>query len=296
MDYGKVFARAWDIIWEHKFLILLGVLVALSSGGFGSGNQAQYVFGSEDIQWGDMPSFEYGHPFQGLDLPLLAVSGIFVLVGVLFLVGLVFWAAGTISRGGLISAVNDIEVEKPTSLSEAFKTGWEKGWRLIGIGLVPAIPMFVLLIISVSVFAGYGGFEAITHGNYPLVGVGSLVPVIFLACLLVPTAMILGLLSNFANRACMLEDLGVFNSYKRGFEVLGDNLGPALLLFLIQVALSIGIWVMMIVPTILIALCCLLWPLLILIQGAFAAYYSTLWTLAWREWVSDGELVAVSSE
>lgn len=293
MDYGKLFARAWDIIWEHKFLILLGVLVALSSGG--SGNQAQYIFSGEDIQWGDMPSFEYGHPFQGLDLPLVALGGIFVLVGVLFLVGLVFWAAGTISRGGLISAVNDIETEKPTSLSEAFKAGWEKGWRLIGIGLVPAIPMFVLLIISVSVFAGYGGFEAITHGNYPLVEFGTYLPIIFLACLLVPTAMILGLLSNFANRACMLEDLGVFNSYKRGFEVLGDNLGPALLLFLIQVALSIGIWVMMIIPTILIALCCLLWPLLILAQGAFAAYYSTLWTLAWREWVHDGELAVINS-
>jgi hypothetical protein len=85
----------------------------------------------------------------------------------------------------------------------------------------------------------------------------------------------------------MLEDLGVIGSYRRGFEVLGDNLGPALLLFLIQVALSIGIWVMMLIPGILIALCCLLWPLLILIKGAFSAYYSTLWTLAWREWVGE---------
>ncbi len=29
MDYGRLLRRAWDIIWAHKFLILLGVLVAL---------------------------------------------------------------------------------------------------------------------------------------------------------------------------------------------------------------------------------------------------------------------------
>ena len=33
-------------------------------------------------------------------------------------------------------------------------------------------------------------------------------------------------------------------------------------------------------------LCCLLWPLLILIQGAISTYFSTLWTLAWREWTA----------
>jgi len=292
MDYGKIFARAWDIIWEHKFLILLGVLVALSGANYGGGNQAQYAFRGDEIQWGELPSFEYGSPLRELDLPLAVFGGVLVLAGVAVLVGLVFWAAGTIARGGLISAVDDIEAERSTNLSEAFKAGWEKGWRLIGIGLVPAAPMAVLVIISLGVFLGYGGFELLTRGDHPLVGLGTFLPVIVMACLLIPTAMILGLLRNFANRACMLEDLGVISSYKRGFEVLGDNLGPALLLFLIQLALSLGIWMMMIVPGILIALCCLLWPLLILVEGAFAAYYSTLWTLAWREWVGVKDLVA----
>jgi hypothetical protein len=284
MDYGKIFARAWEIIWEHKFLILLGVLVALSAGGNGNGNQAQYLMSGDEIQWGDMPAFEYQDPFRDLDMSMFAVGGIIALVGFLFLVGLVFWVAGVISRGGLIRAVDDIESEKPTGFSEAFKAGWEKGWKLLGIGLVPAVPMFILMIISLSLFVGYGGLEAITQGSFPSLGFGAFLPLIIMACLLVPAGLILGLLRNFANRACMLEDLGVLSSYKRGFEVLGDNLGPALLLFLIQVALSVGIWVMMIVPGILIALCCLLWPLLILIEGAFTSYYSTLWTLAWREW------------
>jgi hypothetical protein len=287
MDYGKIFAKAWDIIWEYKFLILLGVLVALSGAGSGGGNQSQYVFNQNDFQWEDLPSIEYGAPLTDLGLPILAIIGIIVLVGVIILLGLVFWVAGTIARGGLINGVKEIDEDNPTSFSEAFKAGWQKGWRLIGIGLVPAIPMLILAIISLSVFIGYGGFSVIAGGEFPTFGPGAFVPILVMACLLAPTAMILGLLRVFANRACMLEDLGVFGSYKRGFEVLGDNLGPALLLFLIQVALTIGIWVMMIVPGILMALCCLLWPLLILIEGAFTAYYSTLWTLAWNEWVAE---------
>ena len=82
----------------------------------------------------------------------------------------------------------------------------------------------------------------------------------------------------------MLEDQNVIGAYRRGFEVLGDNLGPAIVLFFLVIALTVGIVIIMMVPGFLIALCCLLWPLLLLVQGAFAAFYSTLWTLAWREW------------
>ena len=44
MDYGQLLSRAWNIIWEHKFLILLGVLVALGSAG-GGGSNANFSTG-----------------------------------------------------------------------------------------------------------------------------------------------------------------------------------------------------------------------------------------------------------
>lgn len=50
------------------------------------------------------------------------------------------------------------------------------------------------------------------------------------------------------------------------------------------------------VPRALLALCCLFWPILALIQGAIAAYFSSMWTLAWRRWTGEapaaGEPVA----
>ena len=300
MDYGNLLTKTWDIIWKNKFLILLGVLVALSGVGGSGGNPAQFTSSGNDLDWQNFPRFdyEYGSPIQNLDLPLIAVGGIVLLVVFLFLVGLVFWTLGTISRGGLISAVNEIELGNPTNFSEAFRAGWQKGWRLIGIGLVPAVPGFVLFLIGVATLMVFGGLEVLSRGDFSPAGLWVFLPVAVLACILVPVMLILSLLRVFANRACMLEDQNVISSYRRGFEVLGDNLGPAALLFLLQMAISFGIGIMMLIPGMLIALCCFLWPVLLLVGGGVTAYYSTLWTLAWREWtglpvvVSDEEVVS----
>jgi len=292
MDYGKLFTRAWDIIWKYKFLILLGVLVALSGSSGSSGNQSRYLFEGGDIPWNDMPRFDYGSPFQDLDLSILAILGLIALGVVLVVVGLALWVAGTISRGGLISAVNDIELDTPATFSSAFQAGWKKGWRLLGIDLVPAIPGFALFISGLAIFLSYGGFVEMMDGVWPYAGIGPFLPLILLTCLLLPIILFLSMMRTFAMRACVLEDLGVVASYRRGFEVLAGNLGTALILFLIQIAVSIGLFIVMIVPGILMVLCCLLWPILILVQGAFSAYISTLWTLAWREFVEVKAVVS----
>jgi len=291
MDYGKLFTRAWEIIWKFKFLILLGVLVALSGSSGSSGNQSRYMFEGGDIPWNDMPRFDYGSPFQDLDLSILAILGLIALGVVLVVVGLALWVAGTISGGGLISAVNDIELDTPATFSSAFQAGWKKGWRLLGIDLVPAIPGLALFIGGLAIFLSYGGFVEMMDGVWPYAGIGPFLPLILLTCLLLPIILFLSIMRTFAMRACVLEDLGVVASYRRGFEVLADNLGTALILFLIQIAVSIGLFIVMIVPGILMVLCCLLWPILILVQGAFSAYISTLWTLAWREFVEVKAIV-----
>jgi hypothetical protein len=86
----------------------------------------------------------------------------------------------------------------------------------------------------------------------------------------------------------MTENLGVFASYGRGWDVLRGNFGQAVVLFLIQIGLGIGLAIVLALPSFLAALCCLLWPVLLALSGAVQAYFSTLWTLAWRVWVSAG--------
>jgi len=82
----------------------------------------------------------------------------------------------------------------------------------------------------------------------------------------------------------MLENLGVIDSYRRGTSVLRANLGEAILLFLLQIVIFIVLGVLAFLPGLVAALCCLLWPLLLVVQGAMSAFVSSLWTLAWRTW------------
>ncbi len=285
MDFGKLFSRAWDILWKNAFLILLAVLAVLGGAGSGGSSQSRFVFQGGDFQWQDLPRFDFGRNFGDWGIPAVAVGGIVLFALVALLVGLVFWALGAIARGGLINAVNDLEENQPTDFMVAFRAGWDKGWKLLGIALIPAIPGLVLMALLIGSLVLAGGWDLIGRFDPIRDGWSALSPILVITCLLIPAALALSLLRTFANRACMLEDTGVLASYQRGIEVLGQNLGSAVILFLLQIAISIGVGLVMIVPGILSALCCLLWPLLILFQAAFVAFYSILWTLAWREWV-----------
>ena len=288
MDYGKLFSRAWDTLWKNAFLILLGVLAVLGNGNSSSTSQSRYLFQDGEFSWQEIQSFDSGGIFSQGDFSAFAIGGIILLVIALVLFGLVFWALGLIARGGMISAVDDLESGKTAGFVSAFQAGWDKGWRLLGIGLVPAIPGLILLVIVVSILV-FSGFGFDPGDDLGWNGVQAIAPMLFMICLFVPIMMVVSALQTFANRSCVLEDRGVIESYRRGWEVLSENLGPAVVLFILQVVINIVLGLIFFIPSILAALCCLLWPLLILIQAAFMAFYSILWTLAWREWVGVAE-------
>jgi hypothetical protein len=285
MEYGKLLNRAWTILWNNKFLILLGVLAALGSAG-GGGN----------LNWktsrpgGNVNILDQNLQLPGLEqelgvLPRLAAVGVAVLIGVAFLVGIVLWALSTVARGGLIAGADAIDAGGASSFAQAFRAGWDKGWTLIAIGILPAIPGLLLALLGAVGAVGYLGFARQNVGSVPFSPNAALVGGLAgLACLLVPAAIVLGLLRTFAERVCMLESMGVFAAYRRGTEVLLQNVGPALVLFLLQLAISIGLGIVLFLPGVVMALCCLLWPVLLLAQGTVAAFFGTMWTLAWREW------------
>jgi hypothetical protein len=294
MDYGSILSRAWNIIWEHKWLILLGVLVALgsSSGGGASGN-ANFRLDEGDFDF-NMPEWD----FRGeLDAPVLAIVGVLLFISILMVVAIVLWVVATIARGGLIAGVSTIDGGGASSFGGAWNAGWRKGWRLLGIGIVPAIPGFIMLVaglVAAGIFAGSYGLLGGRTGWVPGVGLGVLFVV--LACILVPIALVLSLVRTFANRACMLDDLGVIESYRRGLNILVANIGPALILFLLQIVIGAVLAVMLFLPGLVMVLCCILWPVLLLIRGGIAAYFSTMWTLAWRQWTGLGQAEEISLE
>lgn len=302
LNYGQLLRRAWDIIWANKFLILLGVLVALTSAGNASGSGSGFGFNDGDFQY-DQPM---PRGFEGLpQMPELqqilrdwgfpiAIGGMLLIIIIILaiVIGLGIWVISTLARGGLIAGVNAIDDGGVSSFSEAFSAGWAKGWRLLGISILPGIPGLLLFLFALGVGGFSLGLMQFFDTNWAPLGAGAIVIIGGLICIVAPIAIALGLLRTFAERACMLENLGVIDSYKRGWKVLSGNIGPAIVLFLIQIGINIVLGLVTIGPAVIMTLCCVLWPILLLAQGVIAAYFSTLWTLAWREWTVPVESAA----
>ena len=285
MEYGKLLSRTWDLIWNYKFLIILGVLVALGSG-MGSGSSSGSTM---NLQAGpqDQP---FPQPLRGV-VHDISMSSWWILLGgaLLLIVALIIWIISTLARGGLIAGVRDADSGASASFSQAWSASWSRGWQLLGIAIVPAIPGLALLFLAGMGFLIYANNISLELG-IPMVR--NVAPfAIGLLCLFLPLTILLDLLRIFANRACVLEERGVFESYRRGLRVLGDNLGAALVLFLIQILTTIVMIILLILPGAILALCCLLWPILFLVQGAVTAFFSAMWTLAWNEWDTVAPLI-----
>ena len=281
MEYSNILNRSANIVWQNKFLIALGFLASLGSGSFGGGGGASNGNGNAQP-----------FPELGDEIAALAVGLILALVCVLFIVGIVLWAISTIARGGLIASVDSIESGEKSSFRQAWSAGWDKVWTLLGIGFIPAIPGLILFVGGVVALGAYGGITALIGEEFGSLfwttGLG--ITLIVLACIVVPVVLVLSILRNFAERACMLENLGVIDAYRRGASVLMANLGEAIILFVLQIVIFIVLGILLFLPGLVLVLCCLLWPLLLVLQGAISAFLSAVWTLAWRTWTGEPPL------
>jgi hypothetical protein len=276
MDFGKILNRSVNIVWQNKFLIVLGFLASLGSGTFNGGGG-----GGGNGEPGQLPEF-------GEEIAALAVGLIVLLVCVVIIVGIVLWVISTIARGGLIASVDTIESGEKSSLRQAWSAGWQKASTLLGIGILPAIPGLILFVVGLVGLGAYGGIFALFGEEFAQVGTAGLgITIAILACIIVPVVLVLSILRNFAERACMLENLGVIDAYRRGTSVLMANLGEAIILFLLQIVIFIILGFLLFLPGLVLVLCCFLWPLLLAVQGAISAILSALWTMAWRTWTGE---------
>ncbi len=279
MDYSALFRRAAEIVWARKFLIVLGMLAALSSGGGSSTAAAN--FNNGDGRPLDVAGFEFIMPDLGdigVALPIVALIAALILV-----IAIAFFVVGTVARGGLIAGVDALDRGKASSFGLAWSAAWEKVWTLTGIGLLPAVPAFF------GVLFGLGGAAASSGLIYTgeigsALGIGAAGFFGLVTAMLLIIAFFLGLLQVFANRAAVLEDAGVLDAYGRGFTVLSQNLGSALGIFVIQIGISLVLGALLLVPGIILALCFLFWPLFLIFQGFMSAFFSAVWTRAWGQW------------
>lgn len=298
MDISRLFGRAWEILRDHKWLILLGMLVILGTGagggGGGQGADGGRGFDNDNFrqpgEFGDQgpQDFDLERLSPG-DLALIGAIAIPVVLFALLVavsIGLIIWVISRVAAGGMIAGVDQIESTGTSTFGQAWRAGWDRKWTLLGIGLLKSIPLLVaLLVVGVLVVPMVNINETVEDVYQRVLASSGLgLTMLGILALGIVTTFVLGTLTGLADRACMLEGLGVYDSYRRAWEILTTRLGDMVVLAVAHLVVGGAISLLLIGPTFISVACCCLAPILWAVRGAVKAYFMTLWTVAWREW------------
>jgi hypothetical protein len=301
-NFGEVLTRAWKNIWKHKVLWVFGILASCArrgGGGSGGGN-SNYSSGSG----GENP-FSGGQAEQFMNqVGQYLEDNLWIIIAAvlaILLLSLISYSLGMIGRIGMI---------KGTSLAEkgaesiAFGEVWSESlpyfWRIFGLNFLVGLAFFVIFIpfILLGVIAA-GVIGPLTAG------VGFFACLIPILCLLVPISWAVSLIVEQAQPAIVLEDLGMLDGFKRGWQIVRSNVVPMIIMALI---LGIGgaiVGVIVAMPLVIafvpiivgmdslresltplyIALaCCLAYmPVLIFFNGILTAYIQSAWALTYMK-------------
>jgi hypothetical protein len=300
MDFGEVLGTAWKIIWKHKILWIFGIFAGCSRGG-GGGNGGGGSGGNVPAPGGGVSPYQNG--FTQFTDWLQAHPWVIVLFVIILL--LIFVLAILIGTMGHIGLIRGTQKADNGAERLGFMELWDGSrpyfWRVFLLSLLVGLAVFVGALVLAAVAVG---FTAITLG----VGFLCLIPLI---CLLVPALILLGIVVQQAETAIVIENLGLQDGLRRGWEVFRQNLGPMLLMWLILLVIAIIVGVVIALPVLIVvipaaiafgfanagfteavnaptlaltiaAVCfCVYLPVLLVLNGILTAYLQSAWTLTY---------------
>ncbi|MCP4540968.1 MAG: hypothetical protein GY832_27855 [Chloroflexi bacterium] len=273
MDHIKILQRAWETTWRYRALWIFGIILALttasggSSGGSGSSgpSNSNGTYPPSDFPWSEW-TYTWDDNIPPQVVNILIVAGIGVTCVILFMV-----IAGTIARyvseTALIRMVDDHEeTGEQRSIREGFRLGWSRTTlQLFLINLLISLPTIMIFIMLFALTAA--PMLLWITGSTParIIGVVATVGLFFLILFLaIVVGTVFDLLKKFFWRACALENLGVLDSIREGFNMVRHHLKDVGIMWLIMIGVRIG-WAITMIVTFIVLLPVTL--LLVLVGG-----------------------------
>jgi hypothetical protein len=300
-NFGEILTRAWEITWKHRVLWIFGILASCGRGG-GGGNGGGSGGGNGGGAGPDLPP----QVAQWLEWIEQNVVTFVVLVCVL---GLVIWlitiAIGAIGKIGLIRGTEQVEGGAQSLIfGQLFSEGMPYFGRVLGLSLILILPALLLgLVIAVMVAVAFAA--GAVDPDTAVLGFAGILPIfICCSCLFIPLMFVLDMIFRQAERAAVLEDLGVMPALARGWEVFKANLGPIIVMAIILGILGLVAGFILALPAFIIifpaafayaignaqnstpiilgVVCfCLYLPILLFLNGILVAYTESAWTLTY---------------
>lgn len=251
IDYSRILRRAYDITIQNKFLWVFGALIALGSGGGnfngGGGGSGGNTTPQEDEVFNKIEGFANQYWLA-----------IIALVAFVFLLLIIIWILGTISRGALIDCANKADDGIYADIKSGFRRGLHFFGRVFGIGLV----FFALMMVVLTVILAPVIYFIIMKQFAPAIFIGIMGLLFF-----IPIAMFFGIISQLALLFAVMMERRVFAAISEAYELFLKNFSAIGLLWL----LSIGIGIVASVATFFVAL-----PVILIavpfVLGSYAAF------------------------
>lgn len=230
MDYGKLLSQSWNIVWNNKFMFLLGFLAALGGGGGGNFN-FRNSFPSSSSSGGN-PTMSPETQAQLMEFWRNYGSLLIAGICFLFILGFVFWLIRLVAQAGLIDSANRLDKGEQATFSEAFAFGVARLGSMMGLSLILSLPTFIVVIPSLLTAIFVMGALGTTGelANMPE-GVGIFFVLALCAfCISAPLILIAALIDPFAKRSLVLQNSGAIESIKAGWQILNQNFTDVFLL------------------------------------------------------------------
>jgi hypothetical protein len=260
IDVGKILKRAWHILWNYKILWIFGILLALTAGSFStSGNAGSGTSYQFNAPGNYNPNFHPG-PFltslndwfqQNVE-PLFTYPSqhiaTFIWIGVALLlfilaVGVITSILRYVSETAVIRMVDGYE---QSETKVGFIQGWKLGWsrrafRLWLISLIIDSPVIIFLLLLVGL--GLAIFFSVRNGGgFAVATIVAAIGCTFLFLFaFIVWLVVMSFLRVFFARVAVLEDAGVGESYRRGWQMFRRNWKSAALMWLVMLGIGIGI-------------------------------------------------------
>ena len=309
MNYGDLIRDAFRITLRNRYLWFFGFFAGGTGSNFignvpSGGNFNPGNFDPDDFQ-------RSGAGFSGLSAQLgqgvlgnaVLILGI-VVVALLLVLFFIFMAI--ISQGALADSVAAIDRGEGRRFGSAFASGMGNFWRVLGYYvLFFLVALGLLVVIGIPVALLIGGTFVATQSTGARVSVAVIVGILAILLLIV-VFIPFSIIAQYALREIVVRRERVFGSVGSGYSLFRRNIGRSLLLWLIQIGLSIGIGIAFILlllivglvlflPTIALAIAgystaaivagviagLILLPILLVATGAIGTFSHAYWTLAY---------------
>ena len=311
LDYLGVLKRAAEITWKYKFLWVLGILVAMASGGGNSSSSLNAQFS------GSNTSEASSNLGSMVNTYLALVIFITVIIGVL---GFVVWVLSIMANAGLIGSAAKIQKGEKTSLSDAFGIGARSFFRMLGViilgGLLGMLGFIEFLVTLGSlVVAAVGAGLMLSHDQTMIFGVFCLIALILVGVFLL-IVVIAGIAAKtiavvvievFAYRFLVIKRTKVVESIREAMKLISARVSQTIVMYLLLMLVSAVAGVILLIPGLLLFM--LAFPVLVsgimaknigvisisvglffimglfmvFLNGILQTYMSTAWTLAFLQ-------------